>query len=153
MRTELRKIKMEQGKTCSRCHTWKPLSEYHKQGFNSNGHQRIRSECRDCKQDYERNHPRERFNDPYHTVYFLPHEDYIGMTNNFKERMSKHKSNGKNIDNVYEVIKTESVIHAHLIETLFHYIGFKGYHKGASKENTKTNPQVNFWDILKIRQQ
>ena len=154
MRTELRKIKMEQGKTCSKCHTWKPLSEYHKKGFNSSGAQSFRAECRDCKQEYDRNYPRVRYNDPVYCVYYLPAEDYVGMTNNFNERMSDHRSkNGRDITGVIKVFESESSVEAHLIETLLHSFGFGGYHTGRSKDDVKVNPQIKLFDIFKLKQQ
>jgi len=154
MKTELRKIKMEQGKTCSKCHTWKPLSEYHKRGFNSSGQPRLRSECRDCKQDYERKNPRVRYNDPMYCVYYLPAEDYVGMTNNFKERMHDHRSkNGRDITGVIKVFESKSSVEAHLVETLLHSFGFDGYHTGRSKDDIKVNPQIKLFDIYKLRQQ
>ena len=60
-------------------------------------------------------------------VYYLPKERYIGMTKNFKKRVTKHKETGKNTKYAFIVLKTKHMKLAHLVETMFHMIGFRGF--------------------------
>lgn len=40
----------ERGKVCSKCDTWKPLTEYHKDASVKNG---FTSQCRSCRKEYQ----------------------------------------------------------------------------------------------------
>lgn len=42
-------------KICSKCNRELPLTNYHKNGFNSQGKQKYRGYCKDCANAIERN--------------------------------------------------------------------------------------------------
>jgi predicted GIY-YIG superfamily endonuclease len=63
----------------------------------------------------------------YYIVYYLPKERYIGMTRNFNKRIQKHKASGKDVSYSFIVFKTKRMKLAHLIETMFHMLGFNGF--------------------------
>lgn len=47
-------------KICSKCNQKKPLSDYHKNGFNNNGEQKYRGYCKDCANEIEKQRYREK---------------------------------------------------------------------------------------------
>jgi len=49
------------------------------------------------------------------------------MTKNFTKRKGKHKERGKNVKYAFIVLKTRKMKLAHLVETLFHMLGFDGF--------------------------
>ena len=49
------------------------------------------------------------------------------MTKNFTKRKQKHKKSGKDVRWAFVVMKTRKVKLAHLVETLFHMLGFNGF--------------------------
>ena len=62
-------VKMEM-KICSKCGIEKPLTEYHKNGFKSDGSQKYRGYCKTCanKRETERYWEKREFIDTYRTV-------------------------------------------------------------------------------------
>lgn len=40
-------------KICSKCHIAKPITEFYKNGFNSKGEQKYRSDCKECQSKYD----------------------------------------------------------------------------------------------------
>lgn len=72
--------------------------------------------------------------DEYFSVYYLPEEHYIGMTNNIKRRIKYHEYSGRITDD-FEVLATfKRQVDAHLFETLLHSMDYNGFFVG----NTKT---------------
>lgn len=59
--------------------------------------------------------------------YYLPEEHYIGITRNFRNRLSKHKTMGKITEGAEIVAYFERSVDAHYLETLFHMRGYRGY--------------------------
>lgn len=57
-------------KICSKCKKEKPISEYHKNGFNSRGEQKYRGYCKECanKRETERYWEKRNFIDSQRTV-------------------------------------------------------------------------------------
>lgn len=49
------------------------------------------------------------------------------MTFNYKKRIGRHKRVDKNTSKSRVIFATKNARLAHLIETLFHLIGFKGF--------------------------
>jgi hypothetical protein len=49
------------------------------------------------------------------------------MTMNFKKRVTRHKELGKNVKYAFIIMTTKRVKLAHLLETMFHMLGFKGF--------------------------
>ena len=77
--------------------------------------------------------------DGFFSLYYLPEEHYIGITDCVKRRIDHHSANGK-ITEGYEVIaKFERSVDAHLLETMFHMRGYNGYNDGRRKINIKLN--------------
>lgn len=105
---------------CSKCKTDKPISEFHKDRSRSSGLQRY---CKICKQNAD--NP-DRL-DLRFLVYYLPKENYIGMTKSYEKRMRKHRANGKDISRSFILISTKREKLAHLLETILHMFGFKGF--------------------------
>ena len=69
----------------------------------------------------------------YFTVYYLPEEHYVGMTNCLKRRLSAHKSQGKIIDGWEVVANFKRAVDAHLFETRLHCMGYEGFFVGNFK--------------------
>ena len=108
--------------SCSKCNKIKFESEFHKDRSRKSGLQRY---CKSCKRQVDV-HGKKTF-DGYFIVYYLPKERYIGMTKNFTKRKGKHKERGKNVKYAFIVLKTRRMKLAHLVETLFHMLGFDGF--------------------------
>jgi hypothetical protein len=49
------------------------------------------------------------------------------MTKNFNKRIKKHEGRGKNIKYAFIVLSTKRMKLAHLVETMFHMLGFNGF--------------------------
>lgn len=113
---------MSQVKRCSKCNKSKSFSEFHKDRTHSSGLQRY---CKDCKKKVDAHGKSE--DDGKYILYYLPKERYIGMTKNFTKRKQKHEKAGKDIRWAFVVMKTKKVRFAHLMETLFHMLGFNGF--------------------------
>lgn len=107
---------------CSKCKKPKPVSEFHIDRSRASGLQRY---CKSCKRSADV-HGKKEF-DGYFIIYYLPKERYIGMTKNFTKRVKRHKENGKNVKYAFIVLKTKKMKLAHLLETLFHMLGFNGF--------------------------
>lgn len=107
---------------CSKCKQTKPATEFHKDRSRSSGLQRY---CKGCKKKVDVNGA-EEYRDKF-IIYYLPKERYIGMTKNFKKRIKKHEGRGKNIKYAFVVLKTKRMKLAHLVETIFHMLGFNGF--------------------------
>lgn len=69
------------------------------------------------------------------SVYYLPEEHYVGMTNNLNRRLSHHKHTGKIIDNFEIVCYFKRQVDAHLYETWLHAMGYHGFFVGHYNEN------------------
>ena len=133
---------MTEHKNCSQCGQYLPTTQ-----FNIKWKDKLRSECKECQKKYKRNRVWKR--DPHYTVYYIPSEEYIGMTNNLIDRMRGHKKNGKDVTGYKIVGQFDTAKKAHLVETLFHFIGFNGFHEGNTKETTKVDTQLNLFNSLK----
>lgn len=105
---------------CSKCKKSKLRSEFHLDRSRPSGLQRY---CKECKKrrDAVGTHGGDFL------IYYLPKERYIGMTKNFSKRVAKHKKSGKNTKYAFIVLKTKHMKLAHLVETMFHMFGFRGF--------------------------
>ena len=63
-----------------------------------------------------------------YTVYYLPEEHYIGITNQLKIRMQNQRLNGKITDGYEVVMKVETKREALDIESKLHKLGYNGKH-------------------------
>ena len=104
---------------CSKCKESKPISDFHIDRSRASGLQRY---CKPCKRGVDSNGVKGKF-----IVYYLPKERYIGMTKNYNRRVNKHKNNGKDVRYAFVVLKTKKMKLAHLLETMFHMLGFNGF--------------------------
>lgn len=111
-------------KKCSRCGVEKPFSEFHKDKSRKDNHGRY---CKLCKSDYDKHGNHKKYKDKY-IVYYLPKENYIGMTFNYRRRLNSHKNKGnKNIKDARVLFYSKSEKAAHFVESLLHLLGFKGF--------------------------
>ena len=133
---------MTEFKDCSQCSQHLSTEQ-----FNKKGKGKLRSECRECQKKYFKNRVWKR--DAHYTVYYIPSEEYIGYTNNFTSRIRDHKKNGKDVTGHKIVGQFDSAVKAHLVETLFHFIGYNGFHEGNTKQSTKIDTQMNLFTSLK----
>ena len=62
-----------------------------------------------------------------YSVYLLPKEKYVGMSCNVYNRVIKHKCLGRNVEGAKVLISFENPKIAHLVETILHCFGYKGY--------------------------
>ena len=69
---------------------------------------------------------RAKFKTPYWVVYILPKENYVGMTQNFNDRLIGHKSVGRDITDARILHEIETEEMARRQENLYHNIGFEG---------------------------
>ena len=66
------------------------------------------------------------FKDDFYTLYYLPEEHYIGITNRPKLRVNEHRSKGKHVLD-YEVVATfKDKRDALDAEIIFHKTGYNG---------------------------
>ena len=124
-------------KKCSKCKANKNVNEFYKREGG-----RLRSHCKECMGEQSKNRKiwrgkeyldhqrryRASFKDGYYSVYYLPEEHYVGMTNNVKSRMDYHKSNGKITEGLEIIAKFERAVDAHLFETMLHQRDYNGFH-------------------------
>lgn len=117
-------------KQCIKCDAKLPLSDFYKNKKAQDGHHPT---CKSCQKEAAR----QRFHNTkegYWTVYYLPEEHYVGMTNNQTYRNCLHKKNGKSVDGYEVVAKFESAIDAHLFETMLHQRGYHGFGNGGNRK-------------------
>lgn len=107
---------------CSKCKKVKPATDFHLDRSRKSNLQRY---CKSCKKKADV-HGREKDEGKF-IIYYLPKERYIGMTKNFSKRVKRHKERGKNVKYAFVVVKTSRMKLAHLIETMFHMLGFNGF--------------------------
>lgn len=107
---------------CSKCKKTKPVSEFHKDRSRASGVQRY---CKKCKKKVDV-HGKKKHDGKF-IIYYLPKERYIGMTKNFTKRVTRHRERGKNVKYAFIVLKTRKMKLAHLLETMFHMLGFNGF--------------------------
>lgn len=61
-------------------------------------------------------------------VYYLPEENYVGMTNDFESRVKSHKNNNKrNVDGARILRVFDNPFDAHIYETQWHSMGARGF--------------------------
>lgn len=60
-------------------------------------------------------------------VYYLPEEHYIGITTSPYLRMKEHRRSGKITDGYEVLCWYERRVDAHLLETMFHVRGYRGF--------------------------
>ncbi len=107
--------------TCSKCNEMKDTSLFYTRTQRKRG---FSSECKDC---YKKRHKDSL--DGYFSVYYLPEEHYVGMTNSLQKRLGVHKRSGRTTEGFEVVGKFKRAIDAHLLETMLHsrdYLGFGG---------------------------
>lgn len=109
---------------CSGCQKEKLLEDFHKDRSRKSGRQRY---CKECKRFFDKEGYHPKFKQKY-MIYYLPKERYIGMTYNLKRRMTAHKQrHNRDITGYRVLLTTKHEKFAHMVETFFHLIGFKGF--------------------------
>ena len=76
-------------KTCNQCNKEKPIKSFAK-NRTSTKKQYHRAKCNTCRNNNSKT--------GLYYVYYLPNENYCGITDNPTRRLSRHKKEGKNID-------------------------------------------------------
>jgi hypothetical protein len=71
----------------------------------------------------------------HYVVYLLPKENYVGITNQPKERMYRHNSKGKDTDNWIVLETAINKKEALVLERLYHKQGYLGTNTGKPKKN------------------
>ena len=132
-------------KTCKDCKKEKDISEYPK----SNNGTTYRGNCKKCHNinglKYYQNH-KEKVKEQYeehkldhYIVYYLPEENYCGVTNNPTNRIKRHKTQGNNPTGWRVLATTETLEEALTIEKKYHtelgMNGAKGWKKRAEITN------------------
>ena len=64
---------------------------------------------------------------PGYSVYYLPEEHYVGMSESVTTRMTKHKHLGRIVEGMEILASFDSPIRAHLFETTLHLMGYRGF--------------------------
>lgn len=108
---------------CSKCRESKPRSEFH--ADNRNGKKGVQRYCKLCKKKKDRNGTDNEAGS--FSVYMLPKEHYVGMTRNVTKRLQKHKRRGRDVSNFKIIFTTKKARLAHMVESLYHLIGFDGF--------------------------
>jgi len=116
-------------KFCNTCSTEKSVDNFYKRGDSTDGY---RSKCKDCyyikTQENKRKRMRVDFETNGYVIYYLPEENYIGMTNNLQRRLWHHSSKGRIVEG-FEVVMDgfKSPIMCHHYENLLHLMGYNGF--------------------------
>ena len=125
-------------KRCARCGDNKPLEQFIKRGNTRDGRGYY---CRECNKVIQKEYvtrnldrvrkSKTRYNNHDKTlvtiVYYLPEEHRVGLSNNLRRRLQKHRQNGLITDGVEILGKFERHVDAHYLETLLHMRGYHGY--------------------------
>lgn len=101
------------------------------------------------------------YNKHMYIVYLLPHEYYVGQTNNSYNRIKKHQGNGKNTDEWYILKVCKNKQEARELEAVYHDKGYNGLSQNRSLTledvqnirhlyNIKRYNQVELADIYNI---
>ena len=65
--------------------------------------------------------------DDHYSVYYLPEEHYVGITNSMYDRMQHHRHKGKIIEGYEVIAKFEREVDAMWLEIMFHQRGYHGF--------------------------
>jgi len=120
---------MLKSKTCKACEVTKDLSEFYK----SNNGTTYRGRCKSCRViiDTRRNNSTKI---DHYLVYYLPEENYCGITNNPPRRMSRHKFVGNDTNNWRVLATAKTREEALITENKYHKeLGMNGGYKKAIK--------------------
>ena len=133
-------------KACKACEVTKDISEFYK----SNNGTTYRGRCKICyqiKKYYSNKEKVAKQRKKYYKsktldhyiVYYLPEENYCGVTNNPTNRMNRHKTQGNNPTGWRVLATTETLEEALTIEKKYHTeLGMNGA-KGWKKAIKITN--------------
>lgn len=66
--------------------------------------------------------------DGYYSVYYLPNEHYVGMTDQYEHRMKQHKQvHKRDITDCRVLMTFDNPFDAHIYETQWHKMGANGF--------------------------
>ena len=109
-------------KICKICKVEKPLDCYTAHKRNKGGY---KPSCKECSKKYLKAWRASVCKE--HSVYYLPEEHYVGMTNNVRERMTRHRNLGK-ITEGYEILAVfERRVDAAWFEVQLHQRDYYGF--------------------------
>ena len=114
-------------KRCPKCKTTKNSSEFYKDKSRASG---LHPHCKSCFATYTKKSDAKRYKSTklnYYVVYYLPNENYCGITTNPESRMREHKARGKNVEGWKVLYTSADVKEAYYHESLFHgVLGMEG---------------------------
>ena len=119
-------------KTCNRCKENKSLDDFHKNPSSVDGKA---TKCKVCRNEHNRANRcpvkakqwRESQKDSFYTLYYLPREHYVGVTNYPSKRMTNHRCNGKDTEGYRSLYTFKTKREALDLELKFHKeLGFRG---------------------------
>jgi hypothetical protein len=116
---------------CTKCKIEKSSAEFHNSVSHAGGKL---PRCKVCHNEQVNKRIAKELSDQGgYAVYYLPEHHYVGMTNNTKDRMRKHKRKGRYVDDMEIIGVYSSPIEAHFVETLLHLIGYEGFNNGNNR--------------------
>ena len=98
----------------------------HREAIQAKNRDKYRTNTRAILDSKKRRYANNR-TDTY-SVYYLPEEHYVGMTNAPLNRIQRHKSDGKDIEGFTVLREFNNPFDAHIYETQWHSIGARGFH-------------------------
>ena len=138
---------MLKSKTCKTCKVTKDISEFYK--LRNMPRLNCKECCKSISKEYMKNNKervakiKKKYNKTkkldHYLVYYLPEENYCGVTNNPHFRMSKHKTDGNDTNNWRVLATAKTRQEALTIENKYHtelgMNGAKGWKKACEITN------------------
>ena len=128
-------------KQCRGCNEVKDIILYPIHRFAKDGYENYCKVCSNERQrKYREKHPpsinknkknqwQQRLKDGFYTLYYLPNEEWIGMSIFPFRRLQNHKADfNRNIDGFKCIYKFVDKKDAEIVESLLHKEGYNGYH-------------------------
>ena len=137
-------------KECITCKETKELTEFSK---NKNRKDGLQYRCKSCNKEYNKQHYltnpdyrkqnyldniesykqynkqyRLSKNDGFYSVYLIPSDNYVGVTESLYKRMAQHKSIGRDITDYRILAQFNNREEALEVEELIHDLGYNGRH-------------------------
>lgn len=108
-------------KVCKKCNQEKDYTSFYPNKARRDGYN---SYCNACRKSYT-----ESKKDGYYTVYFIPQDNYVGVTNSTFARKWLHTAEGRNMNKYITLGRFKERDEAYRLETIYHDLGYEGRHK------------------------
>lgn len=115
---------------CSKCKVIKDIQDFyvnHTKEVNGEVIEVRRKDCKVCHTKRTNQYYYDKYYNDYISVYYLPEEHYVGISNHYELRLMEHARAGKIIDGAEEIARFERAVDAHYLETLLHMRGYNGF--------------------------